>query len=593
MIMLWPYLKELFNFSRSQFIVNVLVMVILGLLEGVSVLMVIPLLSVAGIIPGMDMGDGVTSWINRFFRHFGLTLNLPVVLLSYLGITYGQSWLQRYQSQINVEIQQTFSRFLTLRLFRAIAYAEWQLLMSKTKSEVTHILVTELLQLIGATLGLLRLIATVLITIVQITLALMISPGLTGFVLLGGLCLFIGLRTFTSESQKRGRAILELNSRLFSEVTEHLNGIKEIKSYGIELAQVNKFEEILTELNENVIASQVIQNRTNMLYTMGAATFLSLFLVGAIEIFKTSPQDFIVIAVISSRLWPKFSSIQMGIQGMNLMLPSFQTAKQLETDCMAAQEHLPEDDFQRIELKSGVDFKGVSFYYNSARQHYAVEKVNFTLAAGTTNAFVGVSGSGKSTMVDLLIGLLKPVEGSILVDGEELQENLRPWRSSIGYVPQDAFLLNTSIRGNLLWACPNATEENMWEALQLSAAEDFVRRMADGLETIVGDRGVRLSGGERQRIVLARALLRKPSVLILDEATSSLDLENEKHIQRAIDGLQGKLTIVIVAHRLSTIRNADRIFVFEQGRIIEQADYQSLMGNRNSRFSTLANSHVG
>jgi len=591
MKMLWPYLKELFYFSRRTFIINILLMVILGLVEGVSVLMVIPLLSVAGIIPSMDVGTGVTAWINRSFQHFGLVVNLPVVLVTYLGVTYAQSWLQRYQAQINVEIQQTFSRFLTIRLFKAIAYAEWQVLMSKTKSEITHILVTELVQLIGATLGLLRLIATILITIIQVTLAFLVSPGLTGLVLVGGFILFVGLRTFTAESQKRGRAILEINSRLFSEVTEHLEGIKEVKSYGIELPQVNKFEEILTELNGNVIASQVIQNRTNMLYTMGAATFLSIVLVGAVEIFKNNPQDFIIIALISSRLWPKFSSIQTGIQGMNLMLPAFETAKQLEKECLAAQEHLPEDDLQKIELKSGVEFKDVSFCYASAKDSYAINKVNFLLAAGTTNAFVGVSGAGKSTLVDLLIGLLKPVEGSILVDNENLQDNLRPWRSSIGYVPQDSFLLNASIRDNLLWACPNATEEDMWEALQMAAAEDFVRRMTNGLETIVGDRGVRLSGGERQRIVLARALLRKPSVLILDEATSSLDMENERHIQQAIDGLRGKLTIVIVAHRLSTIQNADQIFVFEQGKKVEQGTYQLLMEDKNSRFSSLANSH--
>lgn len=591
MKMLWPYLKELFYFSRYTFITNIILMVILGLVEGVSVLMVIPLLSVAGIIPSMDMGSGITAWINRFFQHFGLVVNLPVVLVTYLGVTYAQSWLQRYQTQMNVEIQQTFSRFLTLRLFKTIAYAEWQVLMSKTKSEITHILVTELVQLIGATLGLLRLIATILITIIQVILAFIVSPGLTGLVLVGGFVLFVGLRTFTAESQKRGRAILELNSRLFSEVTEHLEGIKEVKSYGIELPQVNKFEEILTKLNSNVIASQVIQNRTSMLYTMGAATFLSIVLVGAVEIFKNSPQDFIIIALISSRLWPKFSSIQMGIQGMNLMLPAFETAKQLEKECLAAQEHLPEDNFQKIELKSGVEFRDVSFCYTSARENYAVNKVNFLLVAGTTNAFVGVSGAGKSTLVDLLIGLLKPVEGSILVDNENLQDNLRPWRSSIGYVPQDSFLLNASIRDNLLWACPNATEEDMWEALQMAAAEEFVRRMANGLETIVGDRGVRLSGGERQRIVLARALLRKPSVLILDEATSSLDMENEKHIQQAIDGLQGKLTIVIVAHRLSTIENADQIFVFEQGKKVEQGTYQLLMDDKNSRFRSLASSH--
>lgn len=235
-----------------------------------------------------------------------------------------------------------------------------------------------------------------------------------------------------------------------------------------------------------------------------------------------------------------------------------------------------------------MEFRDVSFYYDSTRANYAVEEANFFLPAGTTTAFVGVSGSGKSTLVDLLMGLITPKRGYILIDGEPLLENLRPWRNSIGYVPQDAFLFNASIRENLLWACPDASEEGMWEALRLAAVYSFVISLPDGLDTVVGDRGVRLSGGERQRIVLARALLRKPSVLILDEATSSLDSENEKRIQQAIESLQGKLTIVIIAHRISTIRNADRILVLEQGRVVEQGNYQSLMKNRDSRFYDLA-----
>lgn len=148
--------------------------------------------------------------------------------------------------------------------------------------------------------------------------------------------------------------------------------------------------------------------------------------------------------------------------------------------------------------------------------------------------------------------------------------------------------MNATIRENLLWACPDATEEGMWEALRLASIESFVKSLPDGLDTVVGDRGVRLSGGERQRVALARALLRKPSVLILDEATSSLDTENEKRIQQAIESLQGKLTMVVIAHRISTIRNAESILVLEQGRIVERGNYQSLMRKKDSRFYALA-----
>jgi ATP-binding cassette subfamily C protein len=245
-----------------------------------------------------------------------------------------------------------------------------------------------------------------------------------------------------------------------------------------------------------------------------------------------------------------------------------------------------------IVLQIGVEFRQVSFIYHSAPEKYAIKSADFSLPVGTTTALVGASGAGKTTLIDLLMGLLTPTEGDILLDGRPVGEKLRPWRRSIGYVSQDPFLINNSIRGNLLWACPGASEEDMWAALTMAAADGFVRGLPSGLDSVVGDRGVRISGGERQRIVLARALLKKPSVLILDEATSSLDSENEQSIQRAIEGLKGKLTIVVIAHRISTVKNVDQILVVEQGQIIEQGNYQFLIKNKTGRFYALACSSV-
>jgi len=435
----------------------------------------------------------------------------------------------------------------------------------------------------------LQMIATALITTIQILIAFLIAPSLTCLVMAGAFILFIFLQNFVKKYRGLGQAISDLNRNLLFDLIEHLNGIKDVKSYGIESTQIQNFIKIRNKMKENVISFNIMQSRTDMFYKVGAAVFISLCLFGAVEVFKLNPQEFMVIAIISTRLWPKLASFQMGLQNINMILPALRGVKELENQCLAAQENLPEDGvYQRMKLDRGVEFRNVSFYYDSARDNYAVKEANFFLPVGTTTGFVGASGSGKSTLIDLLIGLLTPEKGDILVDGEPLLENLRPWRNSIGYVSQDAFLFNASIRENLLWACPDASEEAMWEALQLAAVDCVVSGLPDGIHTVVGDRGVCLSGGERQRIVLARALLRKPSVLILDEATSSLDSENEKRIQQAIESLQGKLTIVVIAHRISTIRKADRIFVMEQGRIIEGGNYQSLMKDSNSRFNTLA-----
>jgi len=294
--------------------------------------------------------------------------------------------------------------------------------------------------------------------------------------------------------------------------------------------------------------------------------------------------------VIFARLWPRLSSLQVGLQQVAMMLPAFQAVLDFESQCLRDQEkYLEGPAYAPIELRSGIELKHVFFRYQQESSSYALRDISFSLPAGTTTALVGVSGSGKSTVADLITGLITPQQGEILIDGTPIANSaLHLWRRGIGYVPQDAFLFHASIRDNMGWAHPGASEEEIWKALKMAAIDEFAAHLPERLNTVVGDRGVRLSGGERQRMVLARALLRKPSVLILDEATSSLDGENEKRIYQAIESLHGRLTILVIAHRLSTIRKADQIIVLDQGRIVEKGNYANLMENKESRLRALA-----
>jgi ATP-binding cassette subfamily C protein len=181
-----------------------------------------------------------------------------------------------------------------------------------------------------------------------------------------------------------------------------------------------------------------------------------------------------------------------------------------------------------------------------------------------------------------------PSGGRVLVDGVPLEAaGMASWRAQVGYVPQDTFLFHDSIRNNLLWAAPGVADEALWRALDAAAA-DFVRRLPRGLDTTVGDRGALLSGGERQRLALARALLRQPKLLVLDEATSALDSENEQLIQHAVDELHGRVAVLVIAHRLSTVRSADAIYVLDQGRVVESGGWEELMTRPGGRLRTLA-----
>jgi len=186
-------------------------------------------------------------------------------------------------------------------------------------------------------------------------------------------------------------------------------------------------------------------------------------------------------------------------------------------------------------------------------------------------------GAGKSTITDLVLGLQIPEGGSVLIDGVPLGEwKQNSFRERVGYVPQDPQLFHMSIRDNLLWSDEQAAESALWEALRAANAEAFVRELPEGIDTVVGDRGVRLSGGQRQRIALARAVLRMPELLILDEATSALDTESERLIQQSIEQLAHKTTILVIAHRLSTVAKADMVYVMKQGRVVEQGSFSEL-----------------
>jgi ATP-binding cassette subfamily C protein len=327
-----------------------------------------------------------------------------------------------------------------------------------------------------------------------------------------------------------------------------------------------------------------VQN-TTFLFNTGSVFVLAGAVFVMIDILHLPGAVVLVLLYLFFQIIPQFSSIQAGYQGFVNTLPSFVNVTDIKARCDAAAE--PEVKRpQGIALRSNIELRNVSFSYGADDQS-AVEHVNLKVQAGKMTAVVGTSGAGKSTLADLMMGLIEPQKGEVLVDGLALTaERLDAWRNQIGYVAQETFLFNDTVRANLLWARPDATEDDLHTALRLAAADEFVARLPDGMETVLGDRGVLLSGGERQRLALARALLREPSLLILDEATSNLDSENERRIQGAIEALHGDMTIVAITHRLSTIRNADQIYVLENGRVVQQGDWNTLVVNKG-RFRDL------
>jgi ATP-binding cassette subfamily C protein len=374
---------------------------------------------------------------------------------------------------------------------------------------------------------------------------------------------------------------------LYAAILEHLGSMKMAKGYGVEGRHADRFARLAEDVRDIERGAVGGHAAMRQWLAVASAAVLATIVYIAHGVFGIQAATLILLLFLFSRLVPRLTGIYEKAQLMATELPAFEAILAAEQRCVEAAVP-PVVRHRDVAFADRVELDGVTFHYGDGDHPPALHGVHLVIPARSTTAIVGPSGAGKSTIADLLMGLLHPTAGRVLVDGVALDsEGLQSWRNRIGYVPQDTFLFHDTVLANLLWARPGTTLDEVWRALRMAAADEFVRGLPNGLDTIVGDRGMLVSGGERQRLSLARALLRQPHLLILDEATSSLDSENERRIQRAIEQLHEQVTIVVITHRLSTIRNADLIHVVDGGAIVESGRWEDLSADPSGRFRAL------
>nr|WP_244865064.1 ABC transporter ATP-binding protein [Xylanibacillus composti] len=591
---------------------NLTTMVVISLMEGVGIFMLVPMLHLVGLFQSDAVSMPLVDWLLRPLDGLPTDWLLPAILLLFVALLTGQAWLQRFQTNMNMAIQQGYIRHLRMEIYEGLLQANWSFFLRKRKSDFNHIMTNELARVTSGTYLTLRITTTILFTIVQLVFAFWLSWKLTAFVLLCGAALALYSKKFVRRSQQLGERATHLSEHYMASVTDHFNGIKEIKSNRMEQQHVHWFRQLCMRMERNFVQFARLQSASQFRYKIASAVIISLFVYLSVAFFKVGIEQLAVIILIFSRLWPKLSGLQNHWEQIAQSIPAFRSLLQLQRETAEAQEGRAENaasspvdiakprggvqrpvpaspaEQDKLEIREALACRHLRFRYDRNDAAYALRNVSVSIPANRMTAVVGKSGAGKSTFIDILIGLMNPESGEVLVDGVPLTASMAlRLRNSVSYVSQDPFLFHGSIRENLAIAAPQASEEEMWEALRFSVSDGFVRELPQGLDTVIGDRGIRLSGGERQRIVLARAMLRKPSVLVLDEATSALDTENEKKIQQAIEQLKGKMTIIVIAHRLSTIRNADQVVVMDQGTVVQQGNYQALAADGAGVFQRL------
>jgi ABC-type multidrug transport system fused ATPase/permease subunit len=441
---------------------------------------------------------------------------------------------------------------------------------------------------------------TVALLQIGIVLALMVhySGSLTLAALTPVPFLAIGALAYTLSAGKRYRATRKATSALNSLLHDNLDGIRQIKTYATEErehARFNAASDALRKASLIVMRYWAIYSPTmNFLGNLGMVVILA---VGGLQVLHGSMELSVLVAFL---LLARYLYEPVGrLHSLNQLLQSGRAASErvfsiLDAPLEEGWKNPPPASETPVKIRGDVRYENVGFQYLSGSP--VLHEINLHAKPGEMIALVGPTGAGKTTLIHLLSRFYELTSGEILLDGRPIRSiSLTQLRHSVAMVTQESFLFNGTTADNLLIAKPDATEEEMWGALAAANADGFIKRLPKGLHTQLGERGVKLSVGEKQRLSIARALLKNPPILVLDEATASVDNTTERLIQEALQHLLAGRTSFVIAHRLSTVRHADQILVMERGRIVERGDHESLL-ERNGLYASLcreAEAHHG
>jgi ABC-type multidrug transport system fused ATPase/permease subunit len=543
--------------------------------------------------------------VSMFFELISIGMLVPVVtiissndlatkfrqlkpLLNYIGNPTQQQLLIYVMSFFGLIycLKMLFMTFVTWANFKyifslQIAFSE-RLFKGYMKHPIIFHLERNSAQLIQNTINLVATTTGVLVNIILISTEIITASAILILLLkLQPIGLLIMFSIFTpcvfffhfltkKKLLKWGSAYQIHEGKRIQHLQEAIGAVKDIKLLGRENYFFNEYHKHNKESAYSYQRQQTFQALPRFFLEFLAVVCISLLVI----IMVLKGDDFGLIlttlglfAGAAFRLMPSLNRILGAVQILRFSEPVLQTLS-AEFDLIDRIQNSPQ--ILPICLKEEITLNAITFKYATADK-ISINNITLSITVGSSMGFVGTTGAGKSTLVDIILGLLSPVSGTIRVDGVDIQNNLRDWQDQIGYVPQSIFLTDNTLRRNIAFGIPDVEIDidALWEAIKSAQLEHFIKNLPEGLDTMVGEKGVRISGGERQRIGIARALYHNPKLLVLDEATSSLDIHTEQEVMKAVQALHGEKTIIIVAHRLSTIEHCDRVFRLNDGKLEE------------------------
>ncbi|MBW4595702.1 MAG: ABC transporter ATP-binding protein/permease [Brasilonema angustatum HA4187-MV1] len=557
-----------------------------SLAEGLGISLFIPLLQSLDTSTQTASSNFLVRYLNRIFIDVSPNSRLIIIALCVVGSIVLKNCLAYGNGILFAWLNSRIGHRLRSGIFQQFLSVSYSFLESNESGKLMNILASETWRTSQALATFVGLIITTSTITVYLVILLLISWQLTLLVSILMVLISLGIQFITRSVKTLGEQAVEANSTLATRMWEGFAGMKVIRAFGREFYEQERFNTVSKKVSRTFFKLDVLSGSVGPFSEVLSVILLMCILVIALLQDRSYLPTLLTFIFILYRLQPQVKQLDSARVGLMALTSAVDEVMSLLDDSdkpYIRSGHIPFNS-----LKQGIYLERVSYSYNSEEKP-ALQDISICIPSGKTTAMVGRSGAGKSTLIGLICRFDDVTSGKIYIDDYSLQElQLTDWRNQIAIVSQDVYMFSTTVLENIAYGRLDATENEIIAAAKLANAHEFISQLPQGYDTKVGDRGLRLSGGQRQRIALARAIVRNPQILILDEATNALDSISEHLIQEALNTLSQNRTVIVIAHRLSTIEQADQIIVLNEGQVIEQGNLQQLL-SQDGIFTQLYN----
>lgn len=568
--------------QKRQMVGIVILMLIGGVLESVGISLIAPVMEIVLEPEAVDQKPYL-HFLYTFFHLHSTEQLAGLIMVALVLVFVIKNIFLYFMNVVQLRFVYTNQFATSRRMMINFMKRPYEYYLNADTSVIQRNITSDVNNMYGLILSVLQLTSEVIVFVCLVVILLSQDAQMTIFI--AGLLIVVLMiikYVIKPVMQRAGRENQDYYSGLYKWIEESVTGIKEIKIAGRENYFINGYADCGAGY-VNAVQKYNLYNSTPRLLIetvaiAGMIGYMLFLMQTGVSIRQVAP-SLSVLALAAARLLPSANRINTYTTSIAYFEPFFMNVSdhlqaEIHDEDMTYDEHVyrRRETVEKLPLHREISLENISYKYPNTNV-YILKEANLKIPVGKSVGIVGTSGAGKTTIVDVMLGLLAPAEGRILADGVEVRAHYKEWLKNIGYIPQTIFMLDSTIRKNVAFGVPDdeIEEERVWAALKEAQLDTYIRSLPDGLDTSIGERGIRLSGGQRQRIGIARALYEDPEVMVLDEATSALDGETEAAIMESINRLHGKKTLVIIAHRLTTIEKCDLVYrVGEQKAVRER-----------------------